>query len=166
MYIFKYSTHFKICSIRLLRWHSTIRLLRQYSTIRLLRQYSTIDCSDNIRPYNCSDNIRPSTAITTFDHTTAKTTLDHATAQTTFDHRPLRQHSTIQLLRQHSTVDCSDNIRPYNFFIIIKNGEQCKAGREWYTPYQSEDPSPTIPTYRQKEEKGKRVEDYSRDRAA
>ena len=24
-----------------------------------------------------------------------------------------------------------------------------------YTPYQSEDPSPTIPTYRQKEEKGK-----------
>ena len=39
--------------------------------------------------------------------------------------------------------------------IIIKKGQQCKAGREWYTPYQSEDPSPTIPTYRQKEEKGK-----------
>ena len=32
--------------------------------------------------------------------------------------------------------------------IIIKKGKQCKAGREWYTPYQSEDPSPTIPTYR------------------
>ena len=33
------------------------------------------------------------------------------------------------------------------------------AEREWYTPYQSwqsEDPSPTIPTYRQKEEKGKK----------
>ena len=40
--------------------------------------------------------------------------------------------------------------------IIIKKGQQCKAGREWYTPYQSEDPSPTIPTYRQKEEKGKK----------
>ena len=38
--------------------------------------------------------------------------------------------------------------------IIIKKGQQCKAGREWYTPYQSEDPSPTIPTYRQKEKKG------------
>ena len=39
--------------------------------------------------------------------------------------------------------------------IIIKKGRQCKAEREWYTPYQSEDPSPTIQTYRQKEEKGK-----------
>ena len=43
--------------------------------------------------------------------------------------------------------------------IIIKKGRQCKAERKWYTPYQSEDPSPTIPTYRQKEEKGKIVED-------
>ena len=41
-------------------------------------------------------------------------------------------------------------------FIIIKKGRQCKAEREWYTPYQSEDPSPTTPTYRQKEEKGKK----------
>ena len=40
--------------------------------------------------------------------------------------------------------------------IIIKKGRQCKAEREWCTPYQSEDPSPTIPTYRQKEEKGKK----------
>ena len=39
--------------------------------------------------------------------------------------------------------------------IIIKKGQQCKAGREWYAPYQSEDPSPIINTYRQKEEKGK-----------
>ena len=39
--------------------------------------------------------------------------------------------------------------------ITNKKGQQCKAGREWYTPYQSEDPSPTIPTYRQNEEKGK-----------
>ena len=51
--------------------------------------------------------------------------------------------------------------------IIIKKGRQCKAEREWYTPYQSEDPNPTVPTYRQKEEKGeKKVEGYSRDRAA
>ena len=41
------------------------------------------------------------------------------------------------------------------FYFFIKKGQQCKAGRERYTPYQSEDPSPTITTYRQKEEKGK-----------
>ena len=41
------------------------------------------------------------------------------------------------------------------FIIIIKRGRQCKAEREWYTPYQSEEPSPTIPTYRQEEEKWK-----------
>ena len=39
--------------------------------------------------------------------------------------------------------------------IIIKNDWQCKAGRGRLTPYQSEDPSPTLPTYRGKEEKGK-----------
>ena len=39
--------------------------------------------------------------------------------------------------------------------IIIKRGRQCKAEREWYTPNQSEDLSPTIPTYRQEEEDGK-----------
>ena len=39
--------------------------------------------------------------------------------------------------------------------IIIKQGWQCKAGRQRFTPYQSEDPSPTIPTHRMKEEKGK-----------
>ena len=51
--------------------------------------------------------------------------------------------------------------------IIIKKGRQWKAEREWYIPYQSEDPSPTIPTYRQKEERDwKKVEDYSLDRAA
>ena len=36
----------------------------------------------------------------------------------------------------------------YFIIIIIKKGQQCKAGREWYTPYQSEDPRHTIPTYR------------------
>ena len=34
-----------------------------------------------------------------------------------------------------------------------------QAGRGRLTPYQSEDPSPTPPTYRRKEEKGKIVED-------
>ena len=43
--------------------------------------------------------------------------------------------------------------------IIIKKDCQCKAGRGRLTPYQSEDPSPTLPTYRGKEEKGKIVED-------
>ena len=43
--------------------------------------------------------------------------------------------------------------------IIIKKDWQCQAGRGRLTPYQSEDPSPTLPTYRGKEEKGKIVED-------
>ena len=43
--------------------------------------------------------------------------------------------------------------------IIIKNDWQCKAGIGRLTPYQSEDPSPTLPTNRGKEEKGKIVED-------
>ena len=33
------------------------------------------------------------------------------------------------------------------------------AGRGRLPPYQSEDPNPTLPTYRGKEEKGKIVED-------
>ena len=51
----------------------------------------------------------------------------------------------------------------FNVFIILllllKKDWQCKAGRGRLTPYQSEDPSPTLPTYREKEEKGKIVED-------
>ena len=43
--------------------------------------------------------------------------------------------------------------------IIIKQYWQCKAGRGRLPPYQSEDPSPTLPTYRGKEEKGKIFED-------
>ena len=42
--------------------------------------------------------------------------------------------------------------------IIIKKDWQCKAGRGRLTHYQSEDPSPTLPTYRGKEEKRKIVE--------
>ena len=47
----------------------------------------------------------------------------------------------------------------YIIIIIIKKDWQCKAGRGRLTPYQSEDPSPTLPTDRRKEEKGKIVED-------
>ena len=43
--------------------------------------------------------------------------------------------------------------------IIIKKDWQCKAGRGRLTPNQSEDPSPTLPTYRGREEKGKIVEE-------
>ena len=43
--------------------------------------------------------------------------------------------------------------------IISKKDRQCKAGRGRLAPYPSEDPSPTLPTYRGKEEKGKIVED-------
>ena len=43
--------------------------------------------------------------------------------------------------------------------IIIKKDWQYKAGRGRLTPYQSEDPSPTLPIYRGKEEKGKIVKD-------
>ena len=43
--------------------------------------------------------------------------------------------------------------------ILIKKYWQCKAGRGRLTPYQSKDPSPTLPTYRGKKEKGKIVED-------
>ena len=48
---------------------------------------------------------------------------------------------------------CNNSI----IIIIIKKDWQCKAGRS--TPCQSEDPSPTLPTYRGKEEKGRIVED-------
>ena len=50
----------------------------------------------------------------------------------------------------------------YNYLliiIIIKKDWQYKPGRGRLTPYQSEDLSPTLPTYRGKEEKGKIVED-------
>ena len=43
--------------------------------------------------------------------------------------------------------------------IIIEKGWQCKAGRERLTLYQSEDPNPTTPTHRMKEEKMKTAGD-------
>ena len=43
--------------------------------------------------------------------------------------------------------------------IIIRKGRQCKAGRERLTLYQFEDPNPTTPTHRMKQDKGKTVGD-------
>ena len=37
--------------------------------------------------------------------------------------------------------------------IIIKKDWQCMAGRGRLTPYQSEDPNPTLPTYRKRRER-------------
>ena len=45
--------------------------------------------------------------------------------------------------------------------IIIKKGRKCKAERELYTPYQSEDPTPQYQPIDRNKRKGKRVEDYS-----
>ena len=44
-------------------------------------------------------------------------------------------------------------------FTINKRGRKCIAGSDRFTPYQSEDLIPTIPTYRKKEGKGKTVQD-------
>ena len=42
--------------------------------------------------------------------------------------------------------------------VIIKKGRQYKGGKERFTPYQSKDTGPTIPTYKKKD-RGKTVED-------
>ena len=47
----------------------------------------------------------------------------------------------------------------YYYYYYYSKDWQCKAGRGGLTPYQSEDPSLTLPTYRGKEEKEKIVED-------
>ena len=63
----------------------------------------------------------------------------------------------------HSYVTTYTRILPYTLvcyriiIIIIKKDWQCQAGRGRMTPYQSEDPNPTLPTYSGKEEKGKIV---------
>ena len=45
------------------------------------------------------------------------------------------------------------------FIVIIKNGQQCKAKRERFTPYLSKDPSHTLSPYRKKKEKQKTVKE-------
>ena len=50
------------------------------------------------------------------------------------------------------------------YFIIIKKDWQCKARRGRLPPYQSKAPSPILPTYRGKEEKGKIVQDKKGER--
>ena len=52
-------------------------------------------------------------------------------------------------------------------FIIIKKGRQCKAEREsGIHPISPKTPVPQYQPIDRKKRKGKRVEDYSRDRAA
>ena len=71
--------------------------------------------------------------------------------------------------RKFGRTHIHDNFRYFDMYmlthvfgiiiIIIKTDWQCKVRRGRLTRYQSEDPSPTLPTYRGKEEKGKIVED-------
>ena len=65
-------------------------------------------------------------------------------------------HLWWHLSREKGVDLITASIGNITIIIIIKKGWQCKAEREWYRPYLSEDPSPKIPTYRQKEEKGKK----------
>ena len=65
----------------------------------------------------------------------------------------------IKALQRHGHAGPCTSIH----FIIIKKDWQCKAGRGKLKPYQSEHPSPTLPTYRGKKEKGKIVEDKKRE---
>ena len=62
-------------------------------------------------------------------------------------------------IRKVIFYNCQYIYRHYYYYYIIKGGWQCKAGSERLTPYQSEDPNPTTPTHRKKEEKGKPVGD-------
>ena len=56
---------------------------------------------------------------------------------------------------------------PIIIIIIIKNGRQCKAEREsGIHPISPKTPAPQYQRIDRKKRKGKRVEDYSRDRAA
>ena len=50
-------------------------------------------------------------------------------------------------------------LRKGGIIYIIKKDWHCKAGRGRLTQYQSEDPSPILPTYIRKEGKGKIAED-------
>ena len=54
----------------------------------------------------------------------------------------------------------------YIIIIIIIKGRQCKAEREWYTPWGPKTPAPQYQPIDRKKRKGKIAEDYNRDRAA
>ena len=62
-----------------------------------------------------------------------------------------------------SSWRCRVWLRNCIIIIVIKKDLQCKAGRGRLTPYQSEYPNPTLPSYRGNEEKGKIVEDKKVD---
>ena len=76
--------------------------------------------------------------------------------------KPRCQGRVMSLVGGGGNIAIATAILPSSFIIIIINNKkdlQCKPGRRRLTPYQSEDPSLTLPTYRGKEEKGKIVED-------
>ena len=54
----------------------------------------------------------------------------------------------------------------YFIIIIIKKGQQCKAGENDIHPISPKTPAPQHQPIDRKKRKGNRVEDYSRDRAA
>ena len=74
----------------------------------------------------------------------------------TYSYAPPRCRTAIPLLLSQYL---SGTILLTCIIIIIEKDRQGKAGRGRLTPYQSEDPSPTLPTYRGKKEKGKIVKD-------
>ena len=69
------------------------------------------------------------------------------------------QNFGFQTLNEFTTLSTDRAEIIITIIIIIKRGWHCKAGRERLAPSQSEDPNPTTPTHRKKEEKGKTVGD-------
>ena len=69
----------------------------------------------------------------------------------------ISRHSLDVKTKNMETVDWHLYIRNIIIIIIIiiiiKRGRRCEAGRVWSTPYQSKDPSPTMPTYGEEKEK-------------
>ena len=69
-----------------------------------------------------------------------------------------RFNSVLSKINKQGEIKCDEHIPKNIIIIIIKKDWQCKAGRGRLTPYQSEDPSPSLPAYRGKEDKEKTVE--------
>ena len=61
--------------------------------------------------------------------------------------------TVLSFLRTNSDEDGEGSNQDVLLLLLLKKIE-CKAGRGRLPPYQSEDPRPTLPTYRGKEEKG------------
>ena len=71
------------------------------------------------------------------------------------NHVSILQIETYKFIQVYATLFTQDMIQDMYIIIIIiiQKDRQCKALRGRLTPYQSEDPIPTLPTYRGKEEK-------------